>query len=312
MAYQEQAGTGTKVFGYTQLPHTWQIEGFVDEVSKLAHPAGTSIHFLEYNIISSVHKSRDTWHHWFDNGHALACDVNLKGTNDQTEFAWLRDSVYPLAKKWGLSVTCPVETNGYGVAGHSIGDGLHLHADCGRWSNLGHGAVKAPFTKALSSRPSTGGGDYHKGDNVVQGDTGNAVKYVQRVIGVKTDGVFGPNTEAALKRWQRAHGLADDGIWGDKSKAKASQLLSRVHGPFRLPAGQFYGVDDKTNRSHSGVREADQTYIKQIQHSVGAKADGIFGNGTRDDVMKFQRTHWLAVDGKVGPRTWVAMANANK
>ncbi|MGG3846690.1 peptidoglycan-binding domain-containing protein [Aeribacillus composti] len=40
---------------------------------------------------------------------------------------------------------------------------------------------------------------------------------VQKVVGVKVDGVFGPKTEAAVKAYQRRHGLKADGIVGPKT-----------------------------------------------------------------------------------------------
>lgn len=46
---------------------------------------------------------------------------------------------------------------------------------------------------------------------------GEAVKTLQRAIGAKPDGVFGPMTESALRSWQQAHGLAADGICGPKT-----------------------------------------------------------------------------------------------
>lgn len=309
MVYPEKAYSGLEVMGYPKKCNTWQIEEFVAAVKNLKLPAGTSVHFLEYDVISGVHGSRNTWHHWFDNGHALACDVNLNGTNDQTEFAWLKNQVLPLAKQYGLAVTFPADTNGYGIAGHSIGDSLHLHVDCGEWSNVGSGAVRASWTKALSSKPSNAGSD----DGVVDdGDRGAAVKRVQRIVGVNDDGVFGPKTKAAVEKWQRAHGLNDDGEWGPKTDAHYRGYISKVHGAFVLPPGHYYGVNDGTNRSHSGVRAGDVARVKQIQHSVGVKADGKFGPATAKEVRDWQRSHKLVADGKVGVRTWMSFFHANK
>jgi peptidoglycan hydrolase-like protein with peptidoglycan-binding domain len=43
------------------------------------------------------------------------------------------------------------------------------------------------------------------------------VKAMQRKLGVKDDGVFGPGTEAALREFQRARGMVPDGIVGPKT-----------------------------------------------------------------------------------------------
>ncbi|WP_067924900.1 glucosaminidase domain-containing protein [Alicyclobacillus shizuokensis] len=55
-----------------------------------------------------------------------------------------------------------------------------------------------------------------------QGVTGhtNAVKAVQAIVGVKTDGVFGPVTKTAVQKWQSAHGLTADGIVGPQTWGK--------------------------------------------------------------------------------------------
>lgn len=53
-----------------------------------------------------------------------------------------------------------------------------------------------------------------------KGDKGEDVKAVQRVVGTKVDGDFGPKTEAAVKAWQKARGLVADGIVGPKTAAR--------------------------------------------------------------------------------------------
>lgn len=50
-----------------------------------------------------------------------------------------------------------------------------------------------------------------------KGSSGEQVKALQRYLGLKDDGDFGPATEAAVKAWQKANGLLDDGIIGPKT-----------------------------------------------------------------------------------------------
>jgi peptidoglycan hydrolase-like protein with peptidoglycan-binding domain len=52
-----------------------------------------------------------------------------------------------------------------------------------------------------------------------RGSTGDAVKQMQRKLGIAADGDFGPGTEAAVRRWQTANGLTADGIVGPKTLA---------------------------------------------------------------------------------------------
>lgn len=47
-----------------------------------------------------------------------------------------------------------------------------------------------------------------------EGSHGDDVKAVQRIVGAKVDGAFGPRTEHAVRTWQRKRGLAADGIVG--------------------------------------------------------------------------------------------------
>jgi hypothetical protein len=47
-----------------------------------------------------------------------------------------------------------------------------------------------------------------------KGDSGDAVKAWQRVLGVSVDGIFGGETEAATRSWQEEHELDADGIVG--------------------------------------------------------------------------------------------------
>ena len=46
------------------------------------------------------------------------------------------------------------------------------------------------------------------------------IKQIQAIVGVKVDGIWGPQTAAAVKRWQSAHGLTPDGIVGPQTSAK--------------------------------------------------------------------------------------------
>lgn len=50
-----------------------------------------------------------------------------------------------------------------------------------------------------------------------QGMRGQDVAELQRVLGVKDDGVFGPATDRALREWQRANNLTADGVAGPRT-----------------------------------------------------------------------------------------------
>lgn len=52
------------------------------------------------------------------------------------------------------------------------------------------------------------------------GSRGDAVKQMQRKLGIAADGAFGPNTAKAVMAWQEKNGLVADGILGPNSLAK--------------------------------------------------------------------------------------------
>ncbi|SMH29804.1 Phage-related lysozyme (muramidase), GH24 family [Azospirillum lipoferum] len=56
-----------------------------------------------------------------------------------------------------------------------------------------------------------------------EGPEEDRVRAVQRIVGTKVDGVYGPATHAAVARWQAAHKLVADGVVGPVT-AKAMGL----------------------------------------------------------------------------------------
>ena len=56
-----------------------------------------------------------------------------------------------------------------------------------------------------------------------EGDTGDKVAAIQRIVGADADGDWGPLTTAAVKAWQTLHGLEPDGLWGPLCEAAASK-----------------------------------------------------------------------------------------
>ena len=54
-------------------------------------------------------------------------------------------------------------------------------------------------------------------ETLKRGSSGEAVKTLQRALGIAVDGIFGRETEKAVKVWQAEHGLVSDGIVGSKT-----------------------------------------------------------------------------------------------
>lgn len=136
-----------------------------------------------------------------------------------------------------------------------------------------------------------------------------AVKMIQRMVGVNADGIFGSGTEEAVKRWQSAHGLTADGMvgkntWNAMFNGSSSGSTSTT---FPLPSGHYFGNRPSSSNCHSGRIASDKQYVRMIQNKVGVSADGIFGSGTESAVKTWQSNHGLTADGMVGQGTWKAM-----
>lgn len=58
------------------------------------------------------------------------------------------------------------------------------------------------------------------------GSKGEDVRYLQRILNLDVDGIFGKHTEAAVKAFQKAHGLAVDGIVGKNTWAALEQATT--------------------------------------------------------------------------------------
>lgn len=131
------------------------------------------------------------------------------------------------------------------------------------------------------------------------------VARVQKTVGVTADQLMGPGTKRAILAWQRSKKLTPDGIFGPACEKAAGWVTSTA---FPLPAGHWYGVNDGTAYSHSGIRGgADATNVGRIQATVGSPADHIYGPATAAKVAAWQKAHKLAADSKVGPATWKAL-----
>jgi hypothetical protein len=67
--------------------------------------------------------------------------------------------------------------------------------------------------------------------------THDQIIYMQRVIGVTPDGIWGPRSQAALVVYQQSHGLTPDGIPGPLTLAKAgAPRAGQAGGPAKPPA----------------------------------------------------------------------------
>lgn len=178
-------------------------------------------------------------------------------------------------------------------------------------------------------------------------DVNNNVKVIQKYLNMISknfpaipkiypeSGVFGRETEQSVKVFQRVFNLVTDGIvgrvtWynlssvyvGIKRLAELNQELEidLGTGGIREPTdsyepkwdGKYPGYPMKEGSRGNKVIEF-QYYLKTITNEYNIPTDlivdGVFGNVTRDTVIKFQKLYGLETDGVVGPYTWNKIVN---
>ena len=98
---------------------------------------------------------------------------------------------------------------------------------------------------------------------------------------------FGGNGNSKVKTWQTAaksdgFALTADGIWGKKSEEVAKKAVCK--------------------KQLVGYKYPNLTKI--IQKAVGVEADGRFGKGTKEAVIKWQKNNGLTADGIFGLNSW--------
>ena len=126
---------------------------------------------------------------------------------------------------------------------------------------------------------------------VKPGERGKQVRVLQKWLGVRMDGVYGPETRSKVRAFQRAHGLKPDAIVG----------------PATWSALQARGRHNRSRNKSSGGSSNRRSVIRSLQKRLGISADGVFGPATQRAVKRFQRKRGLGIDGVVGPATWRAL-----
>jgi N-acetylmuramoyl-L-alanine amidase len=96
------------------------------------------------------------------------------------------------------------------------------------------------------------------------------------------DGIMGSRTVEAVKRLQSIAGITIDGIPGPQTLGVINSILMKP----LLSIGS------------TGV------VVRYLQFRVGTTSDGIFGNATKNSVVRYQSNNGLDADGIVGNNTW--------
>lgn len=120
---------------------------------------------------------------------------------------------------------------------------------------------------------------------VKRGDRGDAVRSIQRQLGLSADGVFGPMTERAVKRFQRRHDLVPDGIVGPLTRGAlglkpfSARSLRRTTSPsVRIPAvlrriAECESGGNPRAISPGGTYRGKYQFSRSTWHNLGGAGD---------------------------------------
>src|SRR4051795_2982964 len=147
-----------------------------------------------------------------------------------------------------------------------------------------------------SSAGSSSGSSAKKSQTLQLGSRGDAVKQLQRVLGVSpVSGYYGSETKAAVKRFQKRRGLTADGIAGP---ATLRALGIRVTQSSYATGGSA----PSSTRSGSGSSVNLPPVLRKIaQCESGGNPRAVSRSGRYRGKYQFDQAPWEAAGGKGDP-----------
>ena len=99
-----------------------------------------------------------------------------------------------------------------------------------------------------------------------RGDSGEDVKLLQKALGLKADGSFGPATEAAVKNFQGSHGLTIDGLVGPSTQQMIfkEELENHLDSEITLNNFEIYYLE--RDEYHTGPNKPEYLFL---HHTAG-------------------------------------------
>jgi peptidoglycan hydrolase-like protein with peptidoglycan-binding domain len=262
---------------------------------------------------------------------ARSADLDLGNGYTPTEIDFMAQAI---VQAWREADFDPMQGLVFLGDGVKYGQGLAHHGDVqpsdrsDAWSRSPQRAeFDAYLIQRIAAHAGAGATEYHVlpytppdvPESAVwrTGSTGEKVSYIQKIVGVRADGIFGPQTEAAVRQWQSNLQLTADGVWGAQTEEATNNLFAFLA---NLPAVQEINPDNPflqdLNNAVSTVLQAGSTggEVKILQAGLNGKGyrlvgDGVFGQATDFAVRQFQSARGLKVDGIVGPQTWAALVS---
>lgn len=102
---------------------------------------------------------------------------------------------------------------------------------------------------------------------IKRNDKNDDVKYLQQLLQLKPDGVFGPITELVVKEFQQQHNLTPDGIVGPKTWQvlinESKKEKTKIH--VILDYGHGAATNGKKSPLYKTLPVDEQNYFKQYQ-----------------------------------------------
>ncbi len=169
-----------------------------------------------------------------------------------------------------------------------------------------------------------------------RGDKGTDVEILQYLLNyisefynfvpsVIQNSSFDQRTETSVKEFQRNFGLVSDGIVGPSTWNKLYEVYYSIQENVEIPVVELPdgGMEYKEYPGYLlkvGVRGDDVKYMQQLMNDISdvytsipkLSEDGIFGEGTKQGVIAFQKQFGLVADGIVGNSTWNKMIEVHK
>ena len=148
----------------------------------------------------------------------------------------------------------------------------------------------------IPARGDSGDGDETTTTTTIRrGSTGEAVKELQRILGLQVDGIFGSRTDAAVRQFQEDKSLSVDGV-------VTANVWKALRGqPYTKTGSTSTTIPESVRKGSTGAA------VKKLQTILDITADGIFGSGTEAAVKAFQKEKSLTVNGVVDSNVWRAL-----
>ena len=162
------------------------------------------------------------------------------------------------------------------------------------------------------------GGNYA---SIYPGTTGTRVVLLQNALTQlgyscgTADGKYGAATQKAVKTFQKANALTTDGIAGKKTLMKMEALRGQTLSAQATAVTAVSGTIASAKNGSLGLGTTGgdvstlQSQLKTLGYYTGS-VDGVFGNGTLNALVAFQKDKGLTADGLAGTKTIAAITDA--